>query len=92
MGKIADNERIKLRATFYNNIGVGLIVVGVLIPTLRALPAIGQFLADVTYGRVEWSLKGVADVLVSAIVFVGTMWIGVLMRKHADEEIGKLED
>ena len=30
MGKAAENERIKLRATFYNNLGVGLTLVGVL--------------------------------------------------------------
>jgi hypothetical protein len=34
MGKAADNERIKLRATFFNNIAVGLSITGVLVPYL----------------------------------------------------------
>jgi hypothetical protein len=32
MGKAADNERLKLKATFYNNLAVGSTVGGVLIP------------------------------------------------------------
>jgi hypothetical protein len=34
MGKAAENERTKLRATFYNNLSVGLVLAGVLIPYL----------------------------------------------------------
>jgi hypothetical protein len=34
MGKAADNERIKLRATFYNNISVGCFLTGFLVPYL----------------------------------------------------------
>jgi hypothetical protein len=34
MGKAADNERVKLRATYLNNIGAGLIVGGVIVPAL----------------------------------------------------------
>jgi hypothetical protein len=29
MGKAATNERVKLKATFYNNVAVGLLVAGV---------------------------------------------------------------
>jgi len=32
MGKTADNERIKLKATFFNNIAVGCVVGGATIP------------------------------------------------------------
>jgi hypothetical protein len=32
MGKAADNEQIKLKATFYNNISVGSALAGVFIP------------------------------------------------------------
>jgi hypothetical protein len=34
MGKAAENERIKLRATFLNNIAVGLAITGILVPYL----------------------------------------------------------
>jgi len=32
MGKSAANERLKLRATFYNNIAVGLVITGIAAP------------------------------------------------------------
>jgi hypothetical protein len=34
MGKAATNERIKLNATFLNNIAVGLVITGILVPYL----------------------------------------------------------
>jgi hypothetical protein len=34
MGKAAENERIKLRATFYNNLAIGLILAGFFLPLL----------------------------------------------------------
>jgi hypothetical protein len=37
MGKAADHERIKLRATYLNNISVGLMIAGVLVPYLAVL-------------------------------------------------------
>jgi hypothetical protein len=33
MGKAANNERIKLRAAFYNNLAVAFVVTGVVVPT-----------------------------------------------------------
>jgi hypothetical protein len=37
MGKVADNERIKLRTTFLNNISVGCVIVGILVPYLTLI-------------------------------------------------------
>jgi hypothetical protein len=34
MGKIADNERVKLHATFWNNTAVGITVAAIVIPAL----------------------------------------------------------
>jgi hypothetical protein len=34
MGKAADNEKVKLRANFYNNIGVGIALIGVATPVV----------------------------------------------------------
>jgi uncharacterized membrane protein len=92
MGKTAENERIKLRATFYNNVGVGLTLVGVLVPTLGVLPVIAKFFADITSGHSVWSLEGAEKVLTSAVVFVATMRIAVLLRRAADKEISKIEE
>jgi hypothetical protein len=92
MGKTAENERIKLTATFYNNLSVALFFGGVLIPTFGALPVIGRLLVNLTFWRVEWTSAGVVQVLISGVVFVGTMWIAVLMRQAADQEIRKIAD
>lgn len=35
MGKLAENEELKLRATFYNNVAVGCAVAGVVVPFLQ---------------------------------------------------------
>jgi hypothetical protein len=51
MGKAADNERIKLKAMFYNNMNVGLWLVGVLYPVLNSLPAIAKVLFSLTLGQ-----------------------------------------
>src|SRR5262249_26271248 len=42
MGKTADNERIRLSATFYNNPSVGCLVAGALVPYV----ALGRVLAE----------------------------------------------
>jgi hypothetical protein len=44
MGKAAENERLKLRATFFNNIAVGAVVGGALLPYL----ALHQTVAGMT--------------------------------------------
>jgi hypothetical protein len=37
MGKAAENERIKLGATFYNNLAVGLTITGLIVPYLTLI-------------------------------------------------------
>jgi len=45
MGKAADNERIKLRATWYNNVSVGLFVAGVFVPYLTLFQKLPEHMA-----------------------------------------------
>jgi hypothetical protein len=42
MGKTADNEKLKIEATFANNLGVGLILAGVFLPVFKILGTVGQ--------------------------------------------------
>lgn len=95
MSKAADSERIKLRAIFYNNIGVGLILAGVLLPYLaiyQKLNEVGLRLSQVWDGSVpitsdEWKqLAGGAAGILAA--FMG----GIRMRRLADRELTKLTD
>lgn len=95
MGKAADSERIKLRAIFYNNIGVGLILAGVLLPYLAIYPKLGELdsrLSQVWDGTLpitsdEWKqLSGGAAGVLAA--FIG----GIRLRRMADKELTKLID
>jgi len=43
MGRAADNERIKLEAAFYNNIGIGLFVAGAVVPYFAIWRPISDF-------------------------------------------------
>lgn len=95
MSKAADSERIKLRAIFYNNIGVGLILAGVLLPYLAIYPKlneVGLRLSQVWDGSVpitsdEWKqLAGGAAGILAALMG------GIRMRRLADRELTKLTD
>jgi hypothetical protein len=92
MGKAAENEHIKLRATFYNNMAVGLMLIGALYPVLNVLPVISKFFADLIFGRAAWLLDSVEQALISLVVFVVTTRIAVVLRRAADQEIEKIQD
>lgn len=92
MGKAAENERRKLRATFWNNVGAGVAVAAIAIPYI---------------GFVGLDLRGVAEFVVAgfdirspqgqklAFTFV-SMGIGVMVaetcRRIADRVAGEIED
>jgi uncharacterized membrane protein YoaK (UPF0700 family) len=95
MGKTADNEAIKLRATYYNNLSVGLAVAGGLIPYFAFIQRAGEFLNWLTL----W-LSGRATVdsveMWKAILATLTMALAFAIAKHlrgsARTEIAKIED
>ena len=47
MGKAAYNEKLKLRATFFNNVAVAVLVAGYLVPYFAALPWLMETAAKV---------------------------------------------
>jgi hypothetical protein len=78
MGKAAENERIKLRATWFNNVSVGLFITGVLVPYLAFVQ-----------GAVQLSKFGdYAPLLAAAFAFFGS----VLFHGQARKELAKLQD
>lgn len=64
MGKAADNERHKLRATFYNNLSVGLFLGGVFIPylalTQRADELVFWLLASIKSRQISFTIGSLA--------------------------------
>jgi hypothetical protein len=83
MGKAADNERIKLRATFLNNCSVALIVGGAFIPVLSLYGRLPEMAAN-SHPTKSLLLSGVAAVI--AIAF------GSYLRVRADKVIAELSD
>ena len=88
MGKAADNERIRLRATYLNNISVALYVAGGILPLMGYLAKAHQ--------HSNWWLQATAtewNEMLALIVASGLAVAGaVLFRRSADREIQKILD
>jgi hypothetical protein len=95
MGKTAKNERIKLKATYFNNCSVGLLLAGTLLPIVAAY----RDIADIKH-NVQSLLIGTAS-LRDADIFQGLTIVGgitsafiiaMLLRSEADKLLKSLED
>lgn len=94
MGKTAENERIKLRATWFNNVSIGLMVAGFLVPYLaisQRLPDVARAFFDIMDGKAPLT-EGLERSLASIVAFSLAIWGARTMRSWADEEIKKIED
>lgn len=94
MGNAADNERIKLRATFFNNCGVGLLVAGFLVPFLTIATKswdIAHWLAAFLSGEGRLNSPIVAGAIANVAALILGLWGGAHLRNAADEEIQKLD-
>jgi len=95
MGKTADNERIKLQATYYNNISVGLYLAGCILPMLTALTKAANFgvwLDGLLQGdKVPSTIELLA--LAAAIIGISiAFYYARRFRNRADKELTKLQD
>jgi hypothetical protein len=99
IGKSASNELIKLNATFMNNLAVGLIVTGFLIPFISLYAKFGlayneAFEASKSiwdYVHVEFSMKTVRAFLNSSPIVLA-VGLGILCKFIANRLIAGLED
>jgi hypothetical protein len=91
MGKAADNERLKLRAIFFNNLSVACFVTGLFIPYLALLRGWGQsmhFFEALLAG--EWaSARSDALGLLAAVLALS---LGYIFRRRADKIAQSLQD
>jgi hypothetical protein len=79
MGKTAENERIKLKATFYNNLAIGCLLSGVVAPYVLLMYApLDVFASMIT----RYVLGGM----------IGCAICGLLLRLAADVVIRRIED
>ena len=79
MGKAADNERIRLRATLFNNISVGLVIVGTAAPLLAAYSKLSE-LTD--WNSLFWPISGSAAAFICAALM--HWWAMATLKKIED--------
>jgi hypothetical protein len=92
MGKVADNERIKLRATFYNNIAVGLWVAGALVPYIAIFRIFQAPFKALMLGQPLPPAADQYEVLFSILTLMAAGWLAMRFRRRADAEIQKIKD
>lgn len=88
MGKTAANERIKLEATFFNNLGVGCYIAGAVAPAFpfyQNYPVLDQFLR---IGDVP-SLP--ANLATAIFIAIWCVVLAVFFRNRADKIIQTLD-
>ncbi len=95
MGKAADNEKCKLRATFYNNVAVGCVIAGAAIPYFSFLiqgaettAALDRALSG-QYGFFDYEVRIVVNAV--AAVFAALI-AAALLRRQANMEASAIED
>jgi hypothetical protein len=95
MGRAADNEKVKLRAAFYNNLAVAFLATGIIIPAYAVLYTEQRFvtLGEAVAHRMFWPIlttigtslclafafRFLANSLLSSIEDQGS-WVRALIR------------
>src|SRR4029079_10032105 len=84
MGKAADNERLRLRAMFFNTLAAACVVTGLFVPYFVLLTAWGRMVTTVDaliagdWARVDGLLIGLSATIVA-------LGLGFLFRLRADQ-------
>jgi hypothetical protein len=95
MVQIAEIERIKLRATYCNNIAVGLVLAGVFIPLfayMQRSTEISAWLEAVFHGAPNPTDLNIATAVGPLGICVLALGIARGFREHAHKIIGELKD
>jgi hypothetical protein len=93
MGKAAENERIKLGATFYNNLAVGSTITGLLVPYLTLVQGTFEarfMLADFLHGNFSQSQLG--PLAYKLLAMFGAFMCAAIFRGAADHQVAKIQD
>lgn len=84
MGKAADNERIKLKAAFYNNLAVGTVIAGLTVPYINVM-------MSAPAGGVYPPRTPIQLFYIAAVVFL-TLVTAALLRVQANVTLSKVQD
>ena len=91
MGKAADNERLRLRAVFFNTLAASCVVTGLFVPYFVLLTAWGRMVA--TFDSLiagDWvRLHGLMAGLIATTVALS---LGFLLRRKSDRIAQSIQD
>jgi arginine exporter protein ArgO len=91
MGKAANNEGLKIKATYYNNIAVGLFVAGAVIPYLSWFTTVAasqqNWLWPSSFTESDW--KKVVSTAVAMIIAISA---SMYLHRHALSFLKQIED
>ena len=91
MGKAADNERLRLRAMFFNTLAAACVITGLFVPYFVMLTAWGRMVAAFEslitgdWGRLHGLLVGLFATAVALL-------LGFLFRRTADKIARSMQD
>jgi hypothetical protein len=91
MGKVADNERIRLRAAFFNALAAACVITGLFVPYFVLLTAWGRtlgFFEALFSGDWVRLQAGIVGLLATTVALL----LGFLCRRRADSIARSLQD
>jgi hypothetical protein len=91
MGKLADNERIRLRAMFFNTLAAACVITGLFVPYFVLLTAWGRTLAffeALLVGDWKRLQAGFVGLFATAVALL----LGFLFRRKADNVARSMHD
>jgi hypothetical protein len=95
MGKAADNERIKLRASFRNNLAVAFAVTGLVVPYFASFShndRINAFLMKLWTWNMHMADPDISDTMNIIVASAIALGAAVYLRKWADKEAAKIKE
>jgi hypothetical protein len=93
MGKAAENEGIKLRAIWFNNLSVGLLLGGVFLPAFSLFKAENfSLFHDWREGRFHPTVLQWEQLSITLMIIGWTFVLGAAFRREAKKEIAKIQD
>jgi hypothetical protein len=92
VGKAAENERLKLRAVFWNNLSAGIALAGILVPLISYLGGALTSFDKASRGQIPWTREVVESAFFAAGAILAALCLAAILRNHADSIAAKIED
>jgi predicted membrane-bound spermidine synthase len=91
MAKVSDIEQKKLQATYYNNLSVGLLLAGLLVPYLGITQHLGSIINRIT-GTSPLTFAEMANSIASIVAMIMALYGAKRMRRLAKSTIASIDE